>query len=379
MKYKAFQDWYREGNIKHLLLVEYNGYLISPPFATERCKEYNKIMKYDGTVSYIDTTLSPAVSKTNCVVNINDNLYFIPYGIYENNYNTVLRLTNDIPEYYYIQAHGKGQFYSGASNSDTAFSFPLGYEGTEYCLYIKNDTPTLIPFESVEKAHMGTVYCNGRYYSMPRGDKPGYNNLVSFDGDTFRKYHIPVNSEITRKYTDIIVVDNKLYSLPYGEQSGLNEVVEFDTDTEEIKLYKLDVPDFAKKFNSMIRLDKKIIGMPYGDEFCFDSNYGVIFDTETKQNKAIDIKISHGGKYRYRCGVAYNNYAVFFPSGTPQCPMIIINDSGDIEKTFSFETYMFGRPIIHKDKLHILAYHIFNETHHMFIFDKNFNYDIIDI
>ena len=28
---------------------------------------------------------------------------------------------------------------------------------------------------------MGTVYCNGKYWSMPRGDVAGYNNLVSFD------------------------------------------------------------------------------------------------------------------------------------------------------------------------------------------------------
>lgn len=379
MSYKAFQDWYREGDIKHLLLYEHNGYLISPPFATERCIDYNKILKYDGTVSYIDTELPPAVSKTNAVVEVNGNSWFIPYGIYENNYGTVLKLHEDTPVYTYVQASGKGQFYSGASNGTTGFSFPLGYSGTQYCLYIKDDYPALIPFESVEKAHMGTVYCNGKYYSMPRGDVPGYNKLVSFDGTSFESYHVPVNENVTRKFTDLIAIDNKLYSLPFGETPGLTEVVEFDTITKEFNLYKLDVPDFAKKFNSMVRLGNKIIGMPYGDEYTQDSNWGVVFDTVTKQSKSIDIGITHGGKYRYRSGIAYNNHAVFFPSGTPQCPVYIINENGLVFRVYQFENQMFGRPIIYKDKIHIISYDVVKETHHMYIFNERFEHEVIDL
>ena len=335
-------------------------------------------MKYDGTVSYIDTTLPPAVSKTNCTLEINNNTWFIPYGIYENDYNTILELSDTV-DYHIVEAKGKGQFYSGASNGVTGFSFPLGYEGTQYCLYIKDNKPTLIPFDSVEKAHMGTVYCNGKYYSMPRGDKPGYNDLVSFDGNNFEYHYIPVNKDITRKYTDLIAINNTLYSLPFGEQPGLNEVVEFNTVTHEIILHKLNVPDFAKKFNSMVRINNKIIGMPYGDEYCFDSNYGVIFDTVSKDSKIIDIGITHGGKYRYRCGIKYKQYAVFFSAGTPQCPMIVLDDSGTIQKIIHFKYYMFGRPIVYKDRIHVLAYHIVNETHHMFVFDENFYFEIIDI
>lgn len=379
MSYKAFQDWYREGNIKHLLLHEHNGYLISPPFATERCKDYNSIMKYDGSISYIQTNLKPAVSKTNCVITVNGITYFIPYAIYENNYGSIIKLYEDNVMYNYVEAMGSGQFYSGCSNGVTGFSFPLGYSGTQYCLYIENDKPKLIPFNSVEKAHMGTTYCHGRYYSMPRGDVPGYNDLVSFDGRQFYYYYVPVTESITRKYTDCIPVGNKLYSLPYGETIGLNEVVEFDTITKEFYLHKLNVPDFAKKYNSMVLLDNKIIGMPYGDEHCQDSNYGVIFDTITKESKSIDIGIKHGGKYRYRSGIAYNNYAYFFPSGTPQCPLIIIDINGNIQRMIHFDFYMFGRPVIYKDNIHILAYHINDESHHMFVFDKNFEFKIIDI
>lgn len=377
MSYKAFQDWYHEGNIKHLLLYEYNGYLISPPFATERCKEYNKIMKYNGTVSYIDTLMPPATSKTNCVLEVNDSLYFVPYGIYDD-YNTILELKDDEVIYHQLESKGKGQFYSGASTSSSGFSFPLGYTDTQYCLHI-TDKPRLIQFQSVEKAHMGTVYCNGKYYSMPRGDNFGYNNLVSFDGNEFKYYHVPVNSEITRKFTDIIVVGTMLYSLPFGEQSGLTQVVEFNTITEEFNLYQLNVPDFAKKFNSMVLLNNKIIGMPYGDEHCDDSNFGVVFDIETKTSKSFDISITHGGKYRYRSGIAFNNLAVFFPTGTPQCPVFVINEDGSINKTMNYPDYMFGRPVIYKDKVHVLAYHIIEETNHMFIFDNTFNPEIIDV
>lgn len=378
MTYKAFQDWYREGNIKHLILQEYNGSLISPPFATERCKEYNKIMKYNGEVSYIDTTLTPAVSKTNSVVEVNDSLYFIPYGIYEQDYNTILQLKNDEITYHQVEAKGKGQFYSGASNGTEAFSFPLGYSETQYGLHI-TDKPRLVPFSSVEKAHMGTVYCNGKFYSMPRGDNPGYNNLVSFDGKEFKYYHIPVDANVSRKYTDIIVFDSILYSLPYGEQRGLTEVVEFNTDTEEITLHKLNVPDYAKKFNSMVKLGTKIIGMPYGDEYCSDSNYGIVFDTVTKQSTSFDIGVYHGGKYRYRCGIAYKDYAVFFPTGTPQCPVFVIDEYGNKVKILNCHSYMFGRPVIYRDKIHVLAYHITEETQHIFVFDEFFKPEIINI
>lgn len=377
MKYKAFQDWYHEGNIKHLLLYAYNGYLISPPFATERCKDYNKIMKYDGSVSYISTQLPPATSKTNCVLEVNNSLYFVPYGIYDD-YNIVLEMNDTDLIYHKVDMKGKGQFYSGASNGTTGFSFPLGYEGTQYGLQI-TDKPRLVAFDTVEKAHMGTVYCNGKYYSMPRGDTFGYNNLVSFDGSEFKYYHVPVNSEITRKYTDLITVGNTIYSLPFGEQSGLTEVVEFNTETEELKLHKLNVPDFAKKFNSMVLLNDKIIGMPYGDEFCEDSNYGVVFDTVTKESKSFDISITHGGKYRYRCGISYKDKAVFFPTGTPQCPVFAVDENGNIKKIMNYHYHLFGRPIVHNDKIHILSYHIKDETHHMFIFDENLAPEIIDL
>jgi len=382
MKYKAFEEWYREGNIKHVLLAEHNGELISPPFATKRCVEYNKIMRYNGTdISYIDTDLPPAVSKTNCVLDINGSSWFVPYGIYESDYNAVLELTKDFTTVIHpIAALGKGQFYSGASNGVTGFSFPLGYENTQYGLYIKDNKPSLVPFEhSVEKAHMGTVYCNGKYWSMPRGDQPGYNKLASFDGEEFELYEVPVDLSITRKFTDIIVKGNILYSLPYGEVTGLTEVVEFDTDTKSITLHKLNIPDFAKKFNSMVLIGDNIIGLPYGDESCNHSNYGIVFNTVTKESKHFDIHIGAGGKYRYRSSIEYNGYAVFVPAGSPQYPMLVIDSEGNIHKVLNFNLHLFGRPVIYNNKLHIISYHIEKESHHMFVFNNDFTFEVIDL
>lgn len=379
MTYKAFQDWYVDGNIKHLVLYPYNDCLISPPFGTKRCEEYNKILKYNGTISYIDTDLPPATSKINSVVEVDGSLWFIPYGIYDE-FNVVLELDGDTPVYHQVESKGKGQFYSGDSNGQEAFSFPLGYSDTQYGLHIKDGTVELISFDhSVPKAHMGTVYCNGKFYSMPRGDESGYDKLVSFDGKTFEFFKVPTDNNISRKYTDLISAGTKLYSLPFGESSGLTELVEFDTMSKEFNLYKLNVPDFAKKFNCMVLVNNYIIGLPYGSEYENDSNWGVIFDIVTKESKAIDIKLGFGGKYRYRCGINYNDHAVFFPTGTPSCPIIIIDTQGNIVYNKHFSDIMFGRPIIFKNNICALAYHTLTEQHYLYMFDTNWKETIIEL
>lgn len=379
MTYKKFQDWYHQANIKHLLLYEHDGYLISPPFATKRCEDYNKIMKYDGTVSYIDTELPKGTSKTNSVINVDGSSWFIPYAIYDE-FNTLLELKNETVIHHKLESSGKGQFYSGASNGTVGFSFPLGYEGTQYALLIKNNSVNLLPFtHTVSKAHMGTVYCNGKFYSMPRGDEPNYNNLVSYDGEKFEEYYVSVEAGVTRKFTDLIAVGNKLYSLPFGETSGLNEAIEFDTETKTFNNYKLDVVDFPKKFNCMVLLDDTIIGLPYGDKNDTNSRYGVIFDTVTKTNKSFDIGLTFGGKYRYRCGITFNNLAWFFPGGSPSCPIIVVDKFGKIIYERKFKHLMFGRPIVYKEKIYALAYEIESEKQMLYTFDTNFNITVIDI
>lgn len=379
MTYKFFQDWYYEADIKHLILHEHDGYLISPPFATKKCESYNKILVFkDNNISYIDTNLPPGVSKTNCVLTVDNSSWFIPYGIYDE-YNVIAQLKNQDVIYHEIKSLGKGQFYSGASNGSEGFSFPLGYENTQYCIHIKNEKVNLIPFcHSVSKAHMGTIYSNGKFYSMPRGDEPGYTSLVSFDGNQIEKYEVPVNPLVTRKYTDLVSYNDTLYSLPYGEQLGLLDVVEFNTNTKEIKLHKLDIQDFPKKFNCMSMIDDVIIGLPYGDEKSTNSNIGILFNTTTKESKSIDIKIGTGGKYRYRSGIVFDNKVWFFPAGTPLCPLIVIDKFGNIIEYQQFKNLLFGRAVLYQSKIFIIAYDVENNKHFIMSFDSLFNIEYIE-
>jgi hypothetical protein len=115
-------------------------------------------------------------------------------------------------------------------------------------------------------------------------------------------------------------------------------------------------------------LGDKIVAVPYGDEHANDSNWGLVFDTVTKETTQFDIQLNFGGKYRFRCGIEYNGYAFFFPSGTPSCPIIVINDQGYIVKDETFEGLMFGRPIIHKNHINVLAYHMETQEHFIYVF-----------
>jgi len=371
MKYKAFQDFYKELEIKHLILHEYNGKLISPPFATELCKDYSKIAVLEGTsVSYIDLDLPPVTSKFNALAQVDDSLWLIPYGIWDK-FNIIVELNNTSATYHAIDKPGKGQFYSIASNNNSACSFPLGYEGTNYIIYINKYGLQTVEYTAENvKAHMGTVWCNGRYWSMPRGDEPGYTNLLGFDGTDLETFKVPVDASITRKFTDIVPIDNKLYSLPYGETEGLTDVVEFDTDTHQFTLYPLDVPDFPKKFNTQIVVGNSIIGLPYGDEDDDNSNYGVIFNLITKQSISLDIGLNFGGKYRYRSGISVDNYGLFFPTGTPSCPIIKVYEDGTIEKKF-YEDTMFGRPILYNNAVHVIGYDITTKISTVYKFNKD--------
>jgi len=378
MQYKAFEDWYKEATIKHLILQEYNGGLISPPFATEKCKEYSRFLFIDS--KNITLNLPDATSKTNACEIINNDIWCVPYGIYDE-FNVVVQIKNRRPIYHTLNFKGKGQFYSLATNGSTGFSFPLGYADTNVGIYINNGVKTVrLPVQG-KKLHMGTVYCNGRYWSMPRSDDPGYNLLLSFDGEKIESYPITgIDNSITRKYSDIIVVGNTLYALPFGETAGLNEIVEFDTTSNTLSIHPINGHDFAKKYNNGVYLDGKIIGLPYGEDYNDDSNWGVVFDTETKTSRQFDIGLKFGGKYRYRTGIAFNNHVYFFPSGTPTCPIIKLDINGNILKEVYMEDWLVGRPIIHNNLLKCIGYNILSKQHMLFSFDDDLNlFSQIDI
>jgi len=376
MTYKAFQDWYHEAEIKHLLLFEYQGNLISPPFATEKCKDYSRVLMWNkNDHQYIDLNLPPVTSKTNAVVEADGSLWFIPYGIYDQ-FNTVIELRGVDVIYHAVDYQGKGQFYSAATDGNRVFSFPLGYEETSYCIYIKDRKVHTIDFDKKDhvKLHMGCVYANGKFWSMPRSDTKGYIDIVSFDGNEFEKYPIDkIDSAVTRKYTDLIAVGNTLYALPFGETAGLNEILEFDTVSKLITLYKINGRDFAKKYNVATLVDDKIIAVPYGDEYCQDSNLGIVFDIHTKQITQFDIGLYYGGKYRYRCGIAYRGSAFFFPTGTPSCPIIKVSKQGVVEKTLAVDHTMLGRPVLYQDKIFVMAYDTITHQHSIMSVDEDLN------
>lgn len=381
MTYKAFEDFYKDADIKHLLLQEYQGVLVSPPFCTDNCKDYNQLMIVDGQhIHFIDLDLPPATSKFSGHAVIGDSIWFIPYGIWDH-FDVVLEIKNFKPIYHSVGRSGKGQFYNMDTDGSTGFSFPLGYEDTNFCLYIKDGQVHTIDFEKqpYSKLHMGTVYCNGRYWSAPRSDGKGgsgYINMMSFDGKEVTTYPINVSDHsITRKYSDMVSIGNTLYALPFGEQPGMNEVLEFDTETNEYSLHKLNIPDFSKKFNCMVIVDEYIFGLPYGTKKEHGSNYGVIFNTIDKSSKFFDIgnDLGFGGKYRFRCGVNYNNKAVFFPTGTPSCPIISVDKNLNVISKY-IEGILFGRPILYKNNITVIGYYLEKKCLSLFFFDENLSY-----
>jgi len=359
--YKAFEDFYKEARIRHLVLEVNKDELISPPFGTRNNEEYDMCAFYKDYTSLIPLdNVPPATSKFNAVGVTDDSVWLIPYGIYDD-LNVVVQLKDKKPIYHTLDKTGKGQFYSVASHGNTACSFPLGYEDTQFLIYIKdNEVKTVEVDTNEKKAHMGTVYCNGSYYSMPRGESVHYSNILEFNGKKVIKHKLDL-PEVSRKYTDAVVVGDKLFSLPFGETPGLNEVIEFDTKTKECQLHKLNVDDFAKKYNAQVLVDDVIIGLPYGTEHG-ESNKGVVFNTVTKESFQFSIKETYGGKFRYRSGIAFKGYAYFLPAGTPGCSLYKVDPNGIwISKTYP-DNLMFGRPVIYKDKIHTIVYNTHDDS-----------------
>ena len=377
MTYKAFEDYYKEAEIKHLVLFEHNGYLISPPFCTDKCKDYSKVMVYkDGAVTYIDIDTPPATSKYNSMAVVDGRLFFAPYGIWDN-FNTVLELKNWEPVYHTIDSSGKGQFYNMASDGTSAFAAPLGYDPVSFGVFIKNGQVKQIPIpeSTALKRHMGCVLANGSYYSPPRGETLDYDTILKFNPTTEEVTLIKVGSLplSKRKYSDFIPVGNKLFALPFGREQELHHMLVLDTTTDTTELIELSVPPFMKKYNVGVLLDDIIIAVPYGHKDDGDANYGLVFNTTTYEHSTFNIEQSFGGKYRFRCGIAYNDVALFFPTGTPNADIVAIDKTGNIVFRKSLPEYILGRPIAYNDLVYTLAYHVVTHAHYLLAIDKIYN------
>lgn len=377
MTYKAFEDYYKEARIHHLVLFEYNGYLISPPFCTDKCKDYSNVMVYkDGDIAYIGIDTPPATSKYNSMAVVGDSLFFAPYGIWDN-FNTVLELKNWKPVYHTLDSTGKGQFYNMASDGVTAFAAPLGYDPVSFGLFIKDGKVKQIPIPDslALKRHMGCVLANGNYYSPPRGETLDYDTILKFNPTTEEVTMIKVDNLplSKRKYSDFIQVDNKLFALPFGREQELHHMLVLDTITDTTELVELNVPPFMKKYNVGVLLDDVIIAMPYGHKDDGDANHGLVFNTTTYEHSTFDVTQTFGGKYRFRSGIAYNSVALFFPTGTPNADIVAIDKTGTIVFRKSFPEYILGRPIEYNELVYTLAYQVITQEHCLVTLDKDYN------
>lgn len=377
MTYKAFEDYYKEAEIKHLVLFEHNGYLISPPFCTDKCKDYSNVMVYkDGAIAYIGIDTPPATSKYNSMAVVGDSLFFAPYGIWDN-FNTVLELKNWKPVYHTIDSTSKGQFYNMAGDGITAFAAPLGYDPVSFGLFIKDGEVKQIPIpESLAlKRHMGCVFVNGNYYSPPRGETLDYDTILKFNPTTEEVTMITVDNLplSKRKYSDFIPVGNKLFALPFGREQELHHMLVLDTVTDTTELVELTVPPFMKKYNIGVLLDDVIIAVPYGHKDDGDANHGLVFNTTTYEHSTFDVEQTFGGKYRFRCGIAYNGIAVFFPTGTPNADIIAVDKTGTVVFRKSLPEYILGRPIEYNSILYTLAYQVVTQEHCLVTLDKDYN------
>jgi hypothetical protein len=383
MSYKSFEDYYRAATIKHLVLFEHDGYLVSPPFCTDTCKEYSKVMFIkDGKVSFLDVDTPPATSKYNSMVTIGDSMYFPPYGIWDN-FNTLLEIKDNKPYYHTIDSSSKGQYYNMSSDGSTAFAAPLGYEPISSCLFIKDGVVKQIPVEEspILKRHMGSVYCNGKYYSPPRGEDNTYNQLLTFDPVTeqVKMIDVPGLPLSKRKYTDFLVIGTKLYALPFGREVELRDMLVVDTTDDSVELIELNTPHFMKKYNAGVVLDETIIAMPYGHKDDGDASTGLIFNTVTREQKTFDIGKGFGGKYRFRTGCEYNGNAVFFPAGAPNADINVINKNGDVVFRTSYPDFIIGRPLVHKGLVYTLAYNVYSKDHYILTMNSQFHIDFTAI
>jgi hypothetical protein len=376
MSYQSFEDFYRDAEIKHLVLFEHDGKLVSPPFCTDKCKDYSRVMIVENSLTtFVEVDTQPATSKYNTMANINGTLYFAPYGIWDN-FNTLLSLNNLEPRSYKIISNSKGQFYNMASNGNTGFASPLGYDPVSFAIYIKDwkIQQIEIPGTSELKRHMGTVFCNGSYFSPPRGESYDYNSILKFKVETDQLTLIPVPNLVRarRKYSDFIVAGNKLFALPFGRDLELKHVLVYDTVNETSDLVELDIPDFVKKYNGGVLVDDTIIALPYGHKDNGDANYGLIFNVDTYKHSTFDIGLSFGGKYRFRSGIAFNNTAVFLPAGSPNADIIVVDKLGNIKFRKQMQEYILGRPIVYNSKIVSMAYKIQTKEHFLFTLDADY-------
>jgi hypothetical protein len=146
-------------------------------------------------------------------------------------------------------------------------------------------------------------------------------------------------------------------------------------------LQQIDIPVFFKKFNCGILVDDTIIALPYGDKSQSTSNYGLVYNCDTDKSKTfnLDGKLNFGGKYRFRSGIAFEKNAVFFPSGSPAIPLIVLDKEGNIIHSRYYRDYVLGRPIEYQGRAWTVAYEIQTKKQFLFALGCDFVAEFIPI
>ena len=172
-----------------------------------------------------------------------------------------------------------------------------------------------------------------------------------------------------------------MFALPFGQNGHLDEVLVFDTDTLTYKFDQLDIPVFFKKFNCGVLIEDTIIALPYGDKSQTNSNYGLVYNCDTGSSKHFNFgdDLGFGGKYRFRCCLAFNDLAVFFPTGTPNVPLLALDKDGNVIFKKYFTEFVLGRPVTFQNKIWNIAYHIETKKHFLISIDGNFATEFIPI
>ena len=100
----------------------------------------------------------------------------------------------------------------------------------------------------------------------------------------------------------------------------------------------------------------------------------MLLPTNTPQ---FDIKLNFGGKYRFRSGIEYMGNAYFFPSGTPSCPILKIDQTGEIVRGVYVNNIMFGRPIVYQNQIHVIGHHMKTNEEAIYIVKEDLSYEML--
>ena len=204
------------------------------------------------------------------------------------------------------------------------------------------------------------------------GTKKYSDRLIDLEGNNFTTV-IKHAQNYASIYGHCFMILDKPNIQPQTTLAGCGLSREFGhalDDLPDEKYNDKDITALAKKYNAQVLVDETIIGVPYGDADDFESKYGVVFDTVTKQSRPFDIEIGYGGKYRFKCGIAYKGRAIFLPSGTPGLPIISVATDGTFHATRTDNSKLFGRPIIYKEKLYTLVFNTIDNSHSLVEIDE---------